>query len=174
MRTHHRAFSKWCIQREAVPGYANFLSFITAATDALLVSQNVALEAEAHGLGICYLGTAVYNADKLIDILNLPSLVVPVAAIVVGFPEEIPGLTDRLPLKAVVHSEVYQDYSPENINDIYKEKESMEFYKNLLEVNGTDTLAQIFTQKRYTLKDNLFFSGKYLDVLKKQGFLNIG
>lgn len=167
-------FTKWCNQRDAVPGYANFLSFITASTDALLASQNVALEAEAQGLGICYLGTAVYNADKLIEILNLPTLVVPVAAMVIGFPEETPGLTDRLPLRAVVHQEVYKDYLPEDIDDLYKEKESMEFYKKLLEVNETTTLAQVFTQKRYTLKDNLFFSEKYLEVLKKQKFLNIG
>lgn len=33
-------FSLWCKQREAVPGYDNFLSFMNAATDALLVTQN--------------------------------------------------------------------------------------------------------------------------------------
>ena len=47
-------FNKWCIQRNAQPGYDNYLSFFTAAIDALLVSQNVALAAETHGLGICY------------------------------------------------------------------------------------------------------------------------
>jgi len=30
-------FSKWCEQRKAVPGYNNFISFLNAATDALLV-----------------------------------------------------------------------------------------------------------------------------------------
>ena len=46
-------FNKWCRLRDAEPGYDNFLSFFTAAIDALLASQNVALEAEANGLGIC-------------------------------------------------------------------------------------------------------------------------
>ena len=59
-------FNKWCEQRRATPGYDNYLSFFTAAIDALLVSQNVALAAEAHGLGICYLGTATYMAEKII------------------------------------------------------------------------------------------------------------
>ncbi|MCK5464992.1 MAG: nitroreductase family protein, partial [Bacteroidales bacterium] len=96
-------FNKWCRSRGADPGYDNFLSFFTAAIDALLASQNVALEAEANGLGICYLGTATYMADRIIDILSLPTGVVPVAALVLGYPDEEPGLTDRLPMEAVVH-----------------------------------------------------------------------
>ena len=33
-------FNKWCLQRNAEPGYDNFLSFMTATIDALLVAQN--------------------------------------------------------------------------------------------------------------------------------------
>ena len=165
-------FSKWCQYRDAIPGYDNFLSFFTGATDALLASQNVALAAEAQELGICYLGTAVYNADKLIEILKLPKLVVPVAAIVMGYPEEMPELADRLPLEGVIHSEVYNDYSRNDIDKIYFEKESMLIYKDLLQINEKETLAQIFTDKRYTKKDNVFFSAKYLKILEKQGFMN--
>lgn len=165
-------FSSWCEQRDAVPGFDNFLSFFGAAVDALLVSQNVCIAAEAKGLGICYLGTAVYNADKLIEILKLPRLVVPVASIVLGYPEEVPSLTDRLPLIGVVHKEEYHDYSATDIDNIYQEKESMQFYQDLLKINDKATLAQIFTDKRYTKKDNIFFSKKYLEVLNSQGFMN--
>lgn len=163
--------SQWCYQREAVPGFDNFLSFISGAVDALLVSQNVALAAESFGLGICYLGTAVYNADKLIEILELPKLVVPVASIVIGYPEEIPELTDRLPLEAVVHSEKYINYTSNDIDKLYSEKESMDFYRNIVKINEKSTLAQVFTDKRYTQKDNVFFSAKYLEILKNQGFM---
>ena len=34
----HR-FSRWCEQRDAAPGYGNFVSFINAATDTLLFAQ---------------------------------------------------------------------------------------------------------------------------------------
>ena len=68
-------FNQWCRQRDAVPGYDNFLSYITASIDALLASQNVALEAENQGLGICYLGTATYMANRIIEILELPEAV---------------------------------------------------------------------------------------------------
>ncbi len=166
----HR-FNTWCRNRKAEPGYDNFLSFMTAAIDALLASQNVVIEAESHGLGACYLGTATYNADKIIEILNLPKNVVPVAALVLGYPAEIPGLTDRLPLEAVVHNEKYQIFTKEKIDRVYEEREASEETRDLLEINQKETLAQIFTDNRYKKEDNEFFSEKYLGVLKRQGFL---
>ncbi len=163
-------FNIWCRQRKAEPGYGNFLSFITAFTDALLAAQNCALAAEAAGLGICYLGTTTYNADKIIDILQLPEFVVPATTLVVGYPADDPGLTDRLPLEAVVHRESYGNFTPADIDRLYREKESLEQTASLLEINKLETLAQIFTQKRYTKKDNEFFSEKYMEVIRKQGF----
>ena len=165
-------FNKWCLQRQAKPGFDNYLSFFTAAIDALLVSQNIAIAAEARKLGICYLGTATYMADKIVEILNLPESVVPVAAIVIGYPDENPGLTDRLPLKAVVHQEKYKDYSPSEIDDIYEEKESSKLTAQLLEENNKETLAQVFTDNRYPEKDNVYFSQQFLKVIEKQGFMN--
>ncbi len=165
-------FNKWCLQREAEPGYDNFLSFFTAAIDALLVAQNAAVAAEAYGLGICYLGTTTYQADKLIDFFNLPQGVVPITTLVVGYPGEDPQKADRLPAKGVVHYESYQDFSPEDIDQIYHEKEELPLTKQLLEENQLKTLAQIFTQKRYTKKDNIHFSKVFLKAIQDQGFMN--
>jgi nitroreductase len=163
-------FNKWCRQRKAEPCYDNFLSFFTAAIDALLAAQNACLAAEAHGLGICYLGTTTYNADMIIDILDLPSGVAPVTTLAMGYPDESPGLTDRLPLEGIVHLEKYKDYTPEDVDRIYLEKDSSQLTQKLLKENNLETLAQIFTQKRYTKKDNEFFSKKLLEVVSKQGF----
>jgi nitroreductase len=165
-------FNKWCRQREADPGYDNFLSFFTAAIDALLVAQNVAVAAEAYGLGICYLGTTTYQADKIIDFFNLPKGVVPVTTLVVGYPAEDPERADRLPAEGMIHYETYRDYSPDDIDRLYKEKEALPLTAKLIEENQLDNLAQIFTYKRYTRKDNLHFSRVLLDVLQDQGFMN--
>lgn len=167
----HR-FTKWCQQRKADPGYDNFLSFYTASIDALLAAQNVALAAEAHGLGICYLGTTTYMAGRLVEILNLPELVVPVTTLVVGYPDESPGLTDRLPNDAVIHNETYKDYTPADIDRLYAEKEHSPLTLELLEENQKETLAQVFTDNRYTRKDNVAFSRAFLETIRKQGFMN--
>lgn len=165
-------FSRWCELRKATPGYDNFHSFIVGVIDALLASQNAALEAESQGLGICYLGTTTYTADKIIDILKLPKGVVPVTTVVLGYPTEIPELTDRLPLDAIVHREIYHDFSDEDIDRIYAERDSQPLTLKLLEENGKDTLAQVFTDNRYTKRDFVAISNLLLRVLEGQGFMN--
>jgi len=164
-------FSQWCRARKAEPAYENLLWFCNAAIDATLASQNVTLAAESFGLGICYLGTAVYNAGRIIDILQLPKGVIPVAALVMGYPDEQPPLTGRLPLEAVVHNETYREFSDEEINSLYAGLEATELTRQLLEINQKETLAQVFTDNRYTKKDNEAVSASYLEVMKRQGFL---
>lgn len=165
-------FNKWCRQRNAEPGFDNFLSFFTAAIDALLVAQNVAVAAEDKGLGICYLGTTTYMADEISKFLNLPEAVVPITTLVVGYPDEQPELTDRLPDAGLIHFEEYNDYTAEQIDEIYTEKEAMALTQKLIEENGLENLAQIFTQKRYSKKDNIFFSQSFLRCIENAGFMN--
>ncbi|HOO84019.1 MAG TPA: NADPH-dependent oxidoreductase [Prolixibacteraceae bacterium] len=164
-------FNKWCELNDAQPGYDNFLSFITAAIDALLVAQNVVVAAESVGLGICYLGTTTYNADKIIDILKLPRGVVPITTLTIGWPDEQPDKTERLPLEAIVHNEVYQQYSDKDIKDLYAEKELLPSNQKFVAENNKETLAQVFTDIRYKKADNEHFSNVLLSVLKQQGFM---
>ncbi|MGC9151874.1 MAG: nitroreductase family protein [Microbacter sp.] len=165
-------FSHWCRQRNAEPGYDNFLSFMTAATDALLAAEHFCVAAESQGLGTCYLGTAIYNAQQIIDVLHLPRLVVPVITLTVGFPDESPAQPDRLPLEGIVHFETYQDYSSEDIDQIYAYKEQLPENIQFVKENRKTSLAQVFTDVRYTKQANKTFSAMFLDVLKKQGFLH--
>ena len=163
--------SRWCRCRKAEPGYDNFLSFINAATDALLYTQTFCNLAEEDGLGLCFLGTTVYMPQMIIDALNLPQLVMPVATITLGWPAEQPPLTDRLPLESFVHGETYHDYSPADIDRYYGPKEELDENKEFVRINGKETLAQIFTDIRYTKKDNEAMSAGMMDALKRQGFI---
>jgi nitroreductase len=165
-------FTKWCVLRNALPGYDNFLSFITAAIDAVIVAQTVCIAAEAKGLGICYLGTTTYMAHKIIDVLELPKGVVPVTTISLGWPAEMPEQVDRLPLEAIIHNEVYRDYTDERIAEIYREKEMREDSMQFIRENNKQSLAQVFTDIRYKKEDNVQFSMILLQVLRDQGFMN--
>lgn len=166
-----RRTSLWAENRQAVPGYDNFLSFMNAATDALLYTQTFCNLAEAEGLGTCFLGTTVYMPQMIIDILQLPKLVFPVATITLGWPDEEPPLSDRLPLAAIVHQESYDDYTPERIDAFYTEKESLPENQHFVEINNKETLAQVFTDIRYTRKDNESMSEGMIEALRQQGFL---
>ena len=165
-------FNKWCELSNAGPGYDNFLSFITASIDALLVAQTVCIAAESKGLGICYLGTTTYMADKIIGLLKLPKGVVPVTTVTIGWPSELPEQVDRLPLKAIVHKEEYSDYNDSDIRNYYSEKEGREESKKFVAENNKQSLAQVFTDVRYKKADNVHFSKLLLQVIKDQGFMN--
>ena len=166
-----RRTSTWAENRKAIPGYDNFLSFINASADALLYTQSFCNLAEDKGLGTCYLGTTVYMPQMIIDALKLPKLVFPIATITLGWPAEEPNISDRLPIEAIIHYEHYKDYTPEKIDKFYNEKENIEENIHFVEINKKETLAQIFTDIRYTKKDNEAMSKGMIDALKGQYFL---
>lgn len=166
----HRT-SVWARQRHADPGYDNFLSFVNATTDALLYCQTFCNLAEEEGLGCCFLGTTVYQPQLIADVLELPRQVVPVATITLGWPDEEPALSDRLPAQAFIHDEVYRDYTPTDIDDCYVEKESLPENEEFVRVNQKETLAQVYTDCRYTRRDNEALSAGLIDLLRRQGFL---
>lgn len=165
-------FVKWAEQRKAEAGFDNLQMFIAATIDAMLFAEAFAEAAEEKGLGLCYLGTTAYNADQLIKILSLPKRVVPIVTITLGYPQEpLPEQSERLPIAAIIHDESYCDYTPESIDRFYKEKEELEVNKEFVRINHKETLAQVFTDLRYTKANNEHFSEILLNVLKEQGFL---
>ena len=163
--------SQWARCRQAEPGYDNFLSFINAATDALLYAQTLCCLMDEEGLGYCYLGTTVYQPQYIIDVLHLPRLVMPVATLTVGWPDEEPAQSDRLPVEAFVHADVYHDYMPADIDRHYSPKEQLPENQHFVSINQKQTLAQVFTDIRYTKKDNEAMSATLLEALRHQGFL---
>lgn len=165
-------FTKWAENRQAEAGFDNLQMFIAATIDAMLFAQAFCDAAEAKGLGICYLGTTAYNADKFVAEYKLPRLVVPIVTVTVGYPADpLPEQSERLPVEAFIHRETYTDYTPLSINALYKAKEALEANREYVRINNKDTLAQVFTDIRYTKKNNEYFSGVLLKVLEKQGFL---
>ena len=166
----YNRFSHWCRQREAQPCYDNLQSLVGAGIDAMLVAQEFATAAEEAGLGICFLGTTTYNATEICDVLHLPQLVVPVTTVTVGYPAEDPEPQDRLPLDAIVHADTYHDYTDADIDRLYAAKEALPESRHYVEENHVQTLAQVFTQVRYTRENCETFSRKFHDLLVRQGF----
>lgn len=166
-----RRTSLWAENRKAVPGYDNLLSFLNAATDTLIYCQTFTILAEEAGLGTCFLGTTVYQPEAIIDTLQLPRLVFPVATLTVGWPDETPAQSDRLPIDAILHSETYEDYTPQRIDAFYAVKEALPENQHFVDINHKETLAQVFTDIRYTKKDNEAMSAGLLEALQRQGFL---
>jgi nitroreductase len=163
-------FYKWCSVRNTEADFKNLLWLLNCTIDASVFAQNICIAAENRELGICYLGTTLYNAPEIGSILKLPAGVIPITALTIGYPEIVPEQTDRLPFEAVVHYEEYTDFNESRINEIYKAKENLEASTKFVAENGKENLAQVYTEVRYKKEDSDYFSKKLVALLTEQGF----
>lgn len=74
-------------------------------------------------------------------------------------------------MESFVHEETYTDYLAMDIDKYYETKEHLPENLEFVRINQKETLAQIFTDIRYTRKDNEAMSEGLIDTLKRQGFL---
>ncbi|MDO5759758.1 MAG: nitroreductase family protein [Bacteroidota bacterium] len=163
-------FNKWCETNNASKSLNNYLFLNVATIDAAICTQAMAQAAEEKGLGVCYLGTVNYMVEDISKALNLPDGVIPVTCLTIGYPKQIPPMTERLPLEAVVHYEEYKDYTTANIKAMYKDIENNPTNQDFVKENNMENLAQVFTQVRYPKEMNENFSKKYEDYLKEHFF----
>ncbi len=169
----------WLKREQADDGFNDFQSFLVASFDAMLLSQSIALAAEAEGWGICYLGTTTYCMKELQDLFNLPSTVVPVTSLVMGYPDETPEVRKRLPLEAYLHEENYKNYSPDDIDRLFVNRNGdlKARYANRPELveklksAGVENLAQFYTSEfKYHPPVMRNFARKIKDFIKKNDF----
>ncbi len=145
----------WLRRRGARDNFNNLIGWHVAAFDAIIVAQNVCLGFEAHGLGICYMGTTLHAMTEIAELLELPDTCLPVTTIVVGHPDEDPDKRDRLPLAAFLHGERYHRPADHEIDVIFTQREergwqrymSMPEVKANMERHGITSLAQFYTSK---------------------------
>lgn len=159
-------FTRWCELNDADACYDNFLSFTSAFADAMILAQQITTIAEMRGLGTCYLGTVTYNAPEISKLLKLPErMVIPVACLAIGWPDEDGVETERLPIEAFVYEEEYRADSDEEILKLYKVKDEFPANKEYVKENGKQNIAQVFAEVRYPRAINEEFSRKLLDYL---------
>ena len=163
-------FYKWCSVNNTKADFQNLLWLLNGTIDASVFAQNICIAAENAGLGICYLGTTLYNAPEIAKALNLPKGVIPITALTIGYPDIVPDKTDRLPANAIIHYETYSDFSESLIKDVYSEKERLESSKKFVAENEKGNLAQVYTEVRYRKSDSDLFSKKLVKMLTDQGF----
>lgn len=162
-------FNRWCRINGTEPGLNNLQGFTWGVIDTSIFAQQFVTIAEMNGLGTCYLGTTTYNAGQIAETLGLPSDVVPVITVTVGYPAESPELQERLPIGAIVHHGRYVNPSDDELREVYSEKENLESSKQFVKENNKENLAQVFAEVRYPRAANEQFSRIYKEYLKNQG-----
>jgi hypothetical protein len=168
---------EWVRVNNSKQSFDDMLGFLTGAVDAAIAAQTVCLAAEEAGLGIGYMGTTWWSADEIIEILELPTEVVPVTSIVLGHPNESPELRDRLPLGLIVHREKYQRLTDDDIRTTHADREKSAWARyNAIESNrkrlgeaGITNVTDFYTSKlEYPKKLNSSVSEMLIKTLKPQ------
>lgn len=152
--------------------FYNFEMWQSAAIDATIAAERFALQAEHEGLGICYLGTTIYNPQMIINVLELPRGVMPVCTLTVGYPKQEPELQTRLPIGAIVHRDKYHTPADGEVEGFYAETVANPDNQAFVAENNKNSLAAVFTEVRYPRQGNELYSQRLLEALRRQGFLN--
>lgn len=85
----------------------NLGDFAIAAQDAVIAAQNAVIAAEAMGLGSCYIGDIVENAEEVVELLGLPEHTMPLSMLILGKPYKERPATPH-PVENLVMSERYR------------------------------------------------------------------
>jgi len=118
----HRT-GKWAeAEGASYGGEKALMSFLLAYADVFCSAENAVLCATSLGLGTVYIGMVLAAMTEIRKEFGLPDKVVPVVALCVGYPKKVPAGITKLSRAAMVHSERYEEKSPEELKQLYREK----------------------------------------------------
>ena len=117
--------------------------FAIAAQDAVIAAQNAVVAAEALGLGSCYIGDIVENAEEVAALLDLPPYTMPLSMLIIGTPrKERPAIAH--PVVNLVHEERYRRADTATMDAQVAEMDAM-FRPHAREVG--ERVVDIYTRK---------------------------
>ncbi|MEM9575987.1 MAG: nitroreductase family protein [Pseudomonadota bacterium] len=84
-------------------------AFFNATGDAAIALGAFVIAAEAMGLGCCPISAVRNEAEAVSALLGLPDHVFPFAGLAIGFPQDRPTISKRLPLRVTCHMDRYRE-----------------------------------------------------------------
>lgn len=116
---------------------------LLAVCDANIAAQNAVTAAEALGIGSCYIGDIMENAETQQEILNLPRYVFPAAMVVFGYPtagqkeREKPRRFDQ---KYIVQENSYHELTQDELQAMFAGRIGARSYEDWM---------QAFCERKY-------------------------
>lgn len=98
---------------------------LVGAIDCAIMAQNILTSAEGLGLGGVFIGSIRNDIQQVSNLLNLPTGVVPMFGMCLGYPDQNPAMRPRLPIDLVVSTNQYQ---PANLADLQAYNETVKQY----------------------------------------------
>jgi nitroreductase len=180
---HHRML-KIVEQRNYQYDFDDGLLLWLGIQDASLIAENIILAAEAYGLGSVLLGGAPLLADKIATVFNLPSKVMPVVALCLGYPhpEHLMSTRPRFPLKHSAFEDKYKDLTAEEINECMEKMDdgylTQGYYIKQKAKIPLQEGEDKYDYDKYSWSEHIsrkitqgtWYDQKLIDILEKRGF----
>ena len=106
-----------------------------AVSDTNIAAQNAVVAAHSLGIGSCYIGDIMENAEEQRRILSLPSYVFPAAMLVFGYPTKQQlkrTKPQRADMQYIVHENGYRDMDKEELKEMLSAKNSTREFEDWL------------------------------------------
>ena len=128
-RKWYKAFLEYgCDPRK--PGVGDLM---LAVSDTNIAAQNAVVAAQSLGIGSCYIGDIMENAEQQRELLSLPPYVFPAAMLVFGYPtaEQLERQKPpRSEMQHIVHENGYRDMDAEELQQMLSVKTGVRSFED--------------------------------------------
>ena len=107
-----------------------------AVSDTNIAAQNAVVAAESLGIGSCYIGDVMENAEIHQKMLKLPRYVFPAAMLVFGYPTQQQKervKPERVAMKYVVHENGYREMVEAELEEMFAYKAGQRAYRDWMQ-----------------------------------------
>lgn len=115
------------------PGAGDLL---LAVSDANIAAQNAVMAAESLGVGSCYIGDIMENAELHREMLHLPRYVFPAAMLVFGYPtrqQQERVKPARADMRHIVHDNGYRLMDGDELQELFSPKAGQRTYEEWMD-----------------------------------------
>lgn len=127
-RKWYEAFKAFdCQPRD--PGVGDLM---LAISDTNIAAQNAVVAAHSLGIGSCYIGDIMENAETQRKLLNLPEYVFPAAMLVFGYPAQSQLEREKPPradLRHIVHENGYREMDKQELQEMFSCKTGIKTFE---------------------------------------------
>jgi len=129
--------------------------------DASLMAQNMVVAARSIGLGSCFLGSAMFRADKIAQEYQLPKKIFPLVQLAMGYPAEDPPPRPRYPIEFTLFEYRYPEFDDETVAEAMKTMDegylAQNYYRSMkakIPLEGRDR-EETFTYENYSWTEHI-------------------
>jgi len=151
--------------------------------DAAYMAENMVTAARSLGLGSCFLGSAMFRADKIAEEYQLPKRVFPLVQLTVGYPAEDPPTRPRYPMEFTLFEDKYPELNAKMVGKAMKQMDdgylAQDYYRKAkIKIPLRGERKDDFTYDNYSWTEHICrkwgqwypHSKELLNQLEKRGF----